>query len=208
MKVVIVTIPMKAPKGVAPIHYPVDGNKNLEYDGEVRYPLNGILSKVLKKGEKVKIILLLVTGGNSCCEENAGIFRAELAKINEKIGADLSYAPSIEIPFLPVKATYNQLLVDFTERIPKGAEIYADITYGAKPEILSLLCAFCFVENFCDAAIGYLAYGKVEFNPVTKELEHPMIFDLSSLYYLFKLIGSMEAPDLESASRVLKEFLA
>jgi hypothetical protein len=197
---------MKNPELVTPLHYPVDGNKTFEYEGDVRYPVNGILAKTLKKGGKVKIILLLVTGGNSCCAENAEIFKAELADINAKIGAELSYAPPVEIPFLPVKATYNQLLIDFTERIPKGAEIYADITYGAKPEILSLLCALCFAENFCGAAIEYLAYGKVEFNPATKKLEHPIIFDLSSLYYLFKLIGSIEAPDSESASKVLKEF--
>lgn len=198
---------MKNPEQVTPVRYPVDGNKNLEYDGKVRYPVNAILAKTLKKDEEVKIILLLVTGGNSCCAENAEIFKTELAGINAKIGAKLSYAPSVKMPFLPVKATYNQLLVDFTERIFEGTEIYADITYGAKPEILSLLCALCFAENFCNAAIEYLVYGKVEFNPVTKELEHPMIFDLSSLYYLFKLIGSMEAPDPESASRALKEFL-
>jgi len=29
MKVVIITVPMKAPKGIEPITYPVDGNKSI-----------------------------------------------------------------------------------------------------------------------------------------------------------------------------------
>jgi len=207
MKVVIVTVPMKRSDKIEPVLYPVDGNKAVEYGKPVRCPVNGILAKTLEKGEQVKVIHIVTTGENSECEENKRNFITELEEINSEIEAVLSYE-TIEIPFLPTKQTYNRLLTDLSDKIPDNAEIYVDITYGHKPEILSLFCAFRFVEEFRDALVQYVVYGKVEFNPKTGKIEHPMLFDITSLYYLFKLIGTISAADAESASKILQDFFA
>jgi hypothetical protein len=94
-----------------------------------------------------------------------------------------------------------------TDKIPDDAELYADITYGFKPEILSLFCALRFVEEFRDAMVQYFVYGKAEHNE-KGEMENPVLCDITSLYYLFKLIGSMGAADAETASKILKDFFA
>ena len=206
MKVVIVTVPMRHPEGLKPIIYPVDGSKAIEYDKPVRCPVNGILAKTLKKEEKVKVIYIMTVGGNSHCEQNKTNFITELEEINAGIGAILSY-DTIEIEFLPTKQTYNKLLTDLSEKIPENAEIYSDITFGFKPEILSLFCAFRFVEEFRDAVVQYIVYGKAEFN-TTGQIENPVIFDITSLYYLFKMIGTIGTTDAESASKMLKDFFA
>ena len=39
-------------------HYPVDGNKFIEYPGKVYYAINAILAQTLKSDDEVKILLL------------------------------------------------------------------------------------------------------------------------------------------------------
>ena len=207
MKTVIVTAPMMQPEKVEAIQYPVDGNKTIEYEKPVRCPINGILAKTLKKDEQVKVIHIMTIGENSECEQNKKAFIEEIESINRDVGAELSY-DTVEIDFLPTKKTYNKLITDLAKKIPENAEIYTDITYGFKPEILSLFCALRFVEEFRDAIVQYIVYGKVEFNKETSEKENPMLYDITSLYYLFKLIGTIGTTDAETASKMLEDFFA
>jgi hypothetical protein len=185
----------------------VDGNKAIEYDKPVRCPINGVLAKTLKRDEQVKIIYILTTGENSECERNKRAYIEELENINKEIEAIISY-DTIEIDFEPTKITYNKLITDLAEKIPDNAEIYADTTFGFKPETLSLFCALRFVEEFREAIVQYIVYGKVEFNKETRKPEKPMLYDITSLYYLFKLMGSMGASNAENAMETLKDFFA
>ena len=205
MKNVIVTIPMIPPHKVNEMQYQVDGNKTIEYEKPVRYAINGILAKTLEKDEHVKVILVLTMGENSEYEKNKNVYIEELEKINMEIGAIISY-DTVEIDFLPTKQTYNRLITDLAEKIPDNAEIYADFTFGFKPETLSLFCALRFVEEFREAIIQYIVYGKVEF--IKGKPEKPMLYDITSLYYLFKLMGSMGASSSENAMETLKDFFA
>jgi len=207
MKTVIIIVPMKPPREVEAIQYPMDGNKAIEYEKPVRCPIHGVLAKTLEKDEQVKVIYILTTGKNSDCEQNKKVFIEELEGINKEIGAVLTY-DSIEIDFEPTKKTYNKLITDLAEKITDNAEIYADTTFGFKPETLSLFCALRFVEEFRDAVVQYIIYGKVEFNKETRKLENPMLYDITSLYYLFKLMGSMGASSAEDAMETLKDFFA
>jgi hypothetical protein len=207
MKIVIVTVPMMNPDKIEAIQYPVDGNKTIEYDKPVRSPINGVLAKTLQKGENVKIIYIMTTGENSNCPHNKSTFTEELDKINQEIGAVFTY-DTIDIEFLPTKETYNKLITDLAEKIPENSEIYTDITYGYKPEVLSLFCALRFVEEFRDAIVQYIVYGKVEFDKQTDKKTKPKLYDITSLYYLFKLMGTMGATDAETATETLKDFFA
>jgi hypothetical protein len=207
MKAIIVSVPMMPRNFVRSVVYPVDGNKSIEYDKPVRCPVNGVLAKTLKKGEEVKVFYLMTAGENSCCEENKQVFIEELEGINAEIGAVLSY-DTVEMEFQATKQTHNKLILDIAGKIPKNAEIFADITYGFKTEIFSLICALGFVEEFRDAFVQYIIYGKLEKNPKTKQYENPMIYDVASLYYLFKMIGSMGAADFDTAAKKLNDFFA
>ena len=207
MKNVIITAPMKPPHEVKPIKYPMDGNKAMEYQNPVRCPINSILAKTMEKDEQVKVIFILTTGENSLSIENMKICKEELETINKEIGAVLSYE-TIDMDFNPTKQTYNKLITDLTEKIDENAEIYTDITFGHKPEVLSLFCALRFVEEFREAVVQYIVYGKVEFNKETRETEKPMLYDITSLYYLFKLMGTMGASSAKEATETLKDFFA
>jgi hypothetical protein len=198
---------MKPLHEVEAMQYPMDGNKAFEYEKPIRCPIHGILAKTLEKGEKVKVIYILTNGENSECERNKNAYIEELEGINKEIRAVLSY-DAIEIDFEPTKKTYNKLITDLAEKIPDNAEIYADTTFGFKAIPLSLFCALRFVEEFRDAVVQYIIYGKVEFNKKTKKPEKPMLYDITSLYYLFKLMGSMGASNAEDALETLKDFFA
>ena len=206
MKIVIITAPMMNPENLKKKQYPVEGNKSIEYEKEVRCPINGILAKTLNKDDEVKIIYVMTTGKNSNCERNKTTFVSELEEINENIGASLVF-DTVDIPFEPTKETYNKLITDLTEKIPENAEIYTDITYGYKPEILSLFCALRFVEEFRNAIVQYIVYGKAEFNE-DDDIENIKLYDITSLYYLFKLMGTMGATNAETATETLKDFFA
>ena len=207
MKVLIVTVPMRPPHEISAVNYPVDGNKSIEYGKPVRCPVNGILAKTLKKDDQLKVIYIQIMGENSEGEQNRKNFTDELELINKEIGAVLSY-DTVETEHLPTKHTYNRLITDLADKIPENAEILTDITYGSKPEILSLFCALRFVEEFRDALVQYIVYGKADFNKITREIENAMIFDITSLYYLFKLMGTMGAAHAETAMKTLKDFFA
>jgi len=206
MKVAVITIPIRPPEQVDKLQYTVDGNKDIEYQNPILCPMNGVLAKTLKKDEEVQIIYVLTTGEHSSFKENVENFRNELEGINAEIGAKLSF-DTIYIEFLPEKATYNKIITELADKIPDEAEIFADITFGNKPSIISLLCAIKFAEEFRDAVVQYFVYGKIVYTKEGKK-EGPAIFDITSLYYLFNLMGSLRASDAKSALKKLKDFFA
>ena len=207
MKTIICTMPMRPSEELKYVQYPVDENKAIEYEKPVLFPINGILAKKINKSESVKIIFIMTKSANSECEKNKVLFIKELEEINTKINANLSF-DTVYMEYKATKQIYNKLLTDLTEKISPQAEIYADITFGSKPEILSLFCAFRFIDEFKDAIIQYIVYGKVEFNKKTKGVENPMIYDLTSLYHLFKILGMMNTVDINMGSKLLKNFFA
>jgi len=207
MKTVIITVPMLPPHEVKSFQYGVDGNKAIEYESSVHCPINGVLAKTLKKDEQVKVIYIITKGETSECEQNKMVFIEELENINKEIGTVLSY-DSIEIDFEPTNKTYNKIIIDLAEKIPDNAEIFVDTTFGFKAIPLSLFCALRFVEEFREAVIQYIIYGKVEFDKVTRERKNPKLYDITSLYYLFKLMGTMGASNAEDALETLKDFFA
>jgi hypothetical protein len=202
MKVVIIPLALQ---DIKPQVYLVkNDNSEFKYDKPVHSPIHCALARTMQKGEEIKVIYIL-TKESVPCEDNLKIFKEELEAINAQIGANLSY-DIIEIEYQATNKTYNKLINDLTEKIPENAEIFADATYGFKPFTLALFCAFRFVEEFRDAIVQYLAYGKPDRDPKTNIIESAELFDTTSLYYLFKLIGSMGATDFDTASKTLKDF--
>ncbi|MCL2247590.1 MAG: hypothetical protein FWC10_10885, partial [Lentimicrobiaceae bacterium] len=179
MKTVVITVPMMPLDAVKSITYPMDGNKAIEYGEPVRCPINGVLAKTMKNGEKIKVIYIVTTGSNSYCQQMKEIFIAELEHINKEIGAILSY-DTVEMEFRATMQTYNKLILDLAEIVPDNAEIFADITYGFKTEVLSFVCALRFLEEFRDATVQHFIYAKLERNYKTRQYENPMIYDITS----------------------------
>lgn len=203
MKIIFTTIPMK--ESIEALHYPVAGNKGIEYEQAVSFPVNAVLAKTMQKKEAVKIVRLMNDSGAS--RQNAEQLRSELEGINTSIGAEISFHDIIE-SFTEDKETHElrfRKLLDFFE---DGAEIIADITYGQKTLPLVLFCALHFAEKFFNANIKYILYGKVEFEHGKIKAGTQVLYDLTPLYYLNSLTAAMEAPDGKSAIKAIDTFFA
>ncbi len=209
MKIVFSNLPMK--KELNAFKYVVDGNASIEYDGEVIFPVNSVLAKSMKKGEKVKVVLLSKVDieGNSAI--NAGIFQKELNEINRNIGADIEYV-TLATPFEETRSVHEILLRDMVGKIEDNAEIIGDVTYGPKPLPIIMFAVMNFAEKFFKAKIKNIVYGKVDFvddgsgTGKTKPI-NPVLYDLTPLYYLNSVTNAMEYKNSEDALKALDTLL-
>ena len=201
MKLVFSTIPMQV---VDPVFYKSTENKVIEYEGEVRFPINGLLAKTLKKDDEVKVVRIITDGTTS--DENAKLQKEELDKINEKIGAKITYTEvreSFKETSDIVQSRFRQIVGTFED----DCEIYADMTYGPKTLTPVLFYALGFAEKFFDADIKNIVYGKAVFDKEKKAIPGASeLFDVTSLYYLNSLTNVMNAPDGKTALARLDKF--
>ena len=209
MKIVFSDLPMK--KELHGFKYKVDGNATIEYDGETVFPVNSVLAKTMKKGERVKVVLLSKVDleGNSAI--NAGKFQKELNDINRTIGADIEYI-TLATPFEETRDVHETLLRDMVAKLEDNAEIIGDVTYGPKPLPIIMFAVMNFAEKFFKAKIKNIVYGKVDFvddgsgTGKTKPV-NPVLYDLTPLYYLNNVTNSMEYKSSEDAVKALDTLL-
>ena len=201
MKIAFATIPMQS---VSPVFYKSEENKAIEYQGEVRFPVNALLAKTLKKDDEIKIIRIITEGKFS--EDNATYQKEELEKINESIGAKISYENVFEVYKESsdiIQSRFRQII----NSLENECEIYADISYGPKTLTPVLFYALGFAEKFFNADIKNIVYGKAVFdsnkNVVPEETE---LYDITSLYYLNSLTTVMNAPNGKVALERLDNF--
>ena len=201
MKLVFSTIPMQK---VDPVFYKSTENKAIEYEGEVRFPINGLLAKTLKKDDEVKVVRIITDGTTS--DENTKLQKEELDKINEKIGAKITYT-EVRETFKEtsdiVQSRFRQIVGTFED----DCEIYADMTYGPKTLTPVIFYALGFAEKFFDADIKNIVYGKAVFDKEKTAIPGASeIFDVTALYYLNSLTNIMSAPDGKTALERLDKF--
>ncbi len=208
-KIVFSNLPMK--KELNGFRYKVDGNDTIEYEGEVIFPVNSVLARTMKKGDKIKVVLLSKDDieGNSAI--NAGIFQKELNNINRGIGADIEYI-TIATPFEETRDIHETLLRDMIGKLENGAEIIGDVTYGPKPLPIIMFAVMNFAEKFFSAKIKNIVYGKVDFvddgsgTGKTKPV-NPVLYDLTPLYYLNSVTNAMEYKSSDDAVKALDVLL-
>jgi hypothetical protein len=188
---------------ITALHYPADGNKRIEYDQNVMFPINGVLARTLRKNEQVKVIRLMNSSGMS--SENAQKMEAELQTINKNIEAFISFEDAIE-DFIEDKKTLESRFRQLITFLEPDTDIIADITYGQKTLPLVLFSVLAFAEKFFNADIRHIVYGKVEFENGKPKAGTQMLYDITPQYYLHSLVSAMEAPDGKSAVKIINNF--
>ena len=204
-KIVFSNLPMR--RDLSPLKYPVDGNKTIEYDGKVIFPVNSVLARTLKKDDAVKVVLLSKTDLDGNSAVNAGLFQKELNEINRKIGADIEYI-TLATPFEETKCVHETLLKDMIAKLENGAEITADVTYGPKTLPIVMFSVLGFAEKFFKCDIKNIIYGKVDFPNGSKTPQNPLIYDLTPLYYLNSVTSAIECGDSGEAVKILDTLLS
>ena len=209
MKIVFSDLPMK--KELHSFNYKVDGNKTIEYDGEVVFPVNSVLAKTMKKGEKVKVVILAKEDIEGNSKVNYEKFVGELSEINKNIGAEIEYV-SITTEFKETRDIHEGIFRNMVATLEEKAEIIGDVTYGPKPLPIIMFAVMNFAEKFFKAKIKNIVYGKVDFvddgsgTGKTKPI-NPVLYDLTPLYYLNNVTNSMEYKSSDDAVKALDTLL-
>lgn len=185
------------------------GHKAIANDESVMYPINGVLAKMLKKDDEVKVVLLKTINTNDeekTIDKNEELFKQELNEINEKIGANISY-DNIEIQFTEERKEQEKMFKGIIDKIEMRSEIYADITYGPKSVPILTFNALGFAEKFLDADIKYIIYGKAYFDRNGNPYGHEII-DMTALYYLNSITNSIDVDSADEAKKILNNLLS
>ena len=204
MKTIISIVPMYSKTPAVYAGHPAIANAE-----SVVYPINGVLSTSLKKGEEVKVILLKAidpNDGEHTADRNEEIFKKELNAINERIGAKITYE-SVAINFTETRKEQEKLLKGVVDRLEEGTEVYADITYGPKSMPIIVFYALGFAERFLNVEVKNIVYGKAYFDADGKAYGHELV-DMTALYYLNAITNQIEVDDAEQARDLLDQFLS
>lgn len=207
-KIVFVDIPMRELNDNSKQCYAKTGNTNCKYEGKIHFPINAVLADKMKQDDEVKVVFLTTTTQTDSSKENVKKFQEELNRINSEKKAKISYT-IINSVFEETKNVHEKRIENMISVLEKDAEIYADITFGQKPIPMLLMCVLTFAEKFCNADIKKVIYGKVEFvkhDDGKTYPEKPELYDVTSLYYLNNLVGTMEASSCSEAQKSLKAF--
>lgn len=186
--------------------YKVSGNSTIEYDGEVCFPVNGVLARTLKKGDDIKVVLLKKEDIHGYSGNNCGAYMSELDKINATIGAKIEYK-ILSTPHDECREVQEKLFKEMVGELCENAAIYADITFGTKSLPIIAFSVLNFAEKFFKAEIKNIVYGKVDFNKEGSP-ENPELFDMTALFYLNSLTSTMECKDGEAAKKLLDTILS
>lgn len=204
-KIIFIDVPMRELFENSKQCYANTGNTICKHNEKVLFPINAVLADKLKNNDDVKIILLVTVSENNCSENNIQKFKDELNKINENIHANISYEV-IKSEFVETKNIHEKRIREMLSKLENNVEIFADITFGPKPFPMLLMPVLTFAEKFCNADIKKIVYGKVEFikhDDGKTYPEDPELFDVTSLFYLNNLMGSVEAPSYSEALKSL-----
>jgi hypothetical protein len=186
--------------------YKVSGNSTIEYDGEVIFPINGVLARTLKKGDDIKVVLLKKEDLDGNSGKNSGEYMSELDRINADIGAKIEYK-ILSTPHDESREVQEKLFKEILGEFVDGAAIYADITYGTKSLPIIVFSALNFAERFFNADIKNIVYGKVDFDKDNKPF-NPELFDMTALFYLNSIANTIDCEDSKTALKVLGTILS
>lgn len=213
-KIVFATIPIQPVEGEGwdpdGYIYKSNDNKLIEYDKKVHFAVDGFLAKTLKKDEDVRVIRILINSGNSL--RNADLQEEELKKLNENIGANISYEKFFtenNDSGKTIETRYRELI----GKLEENCQIVFDMTYGTKTIIPVMFYVLGFAEKFFDADIKNILYDKTDFHRLPSGVSVPKpesceLFDVTALFYLNSLTSVMEAPDGKAALERLDKFFA
>jgi hypothetical protein len=186
--------------------YKVSGNKSIDYDGEVIFPINGVLAKMLGKNNDVKIVLLKKEDIDRNCDKNVEEFKKELSFINRNIGAKIEYE-ILSIPHNESRETQENLFKEMVDELIEDADIYADITFSTKSLPIITFSVLNFAERFFNCDIKNIVYGRVDFDKNNNPI-NPELFDMTSLFYLNSIVSTLECETAEQAKKMLANILS
>jgi len=175
-------------------------------DREVGYPVLSFLEETINTDDSLKFLLLTKHSEFSKWEQRVEEFKSEADQINRKIEAEITFE-ILDSDFEETKYVHEKLMEKIVSHIDNGSHIIADITYGPKDLPIVVFSALMFAEKFLGCQIDNIIYGQGVFND-EGEIINTKICDMSPLYALNSLTGTMQCDDPQKARKMLNAIVS
>lgn len=201
-KIIICNIPMR--EYVANTVYLSEDRSLPVSDKPYRYPINSLLSQIVKAEDELKIILLIKKDRNLFYEKNTADYKHEIEEICANTGARVEIV-LIDTVFSQDKEKHEQLMGKLIDEIDIDSHIMADITYGPKDLPIVIFSALSFAEKFLKCEIDNIVYGQADFK--NDKIVGSIICDMIPLYCLSSVTNTIKCDDPQKARQMLKSLL-
>lgn len=206
MKKIIIQ-PICSAQNMIPHKYKITGKKYKVYDKEIYYGLNGLLVNELKSDDEIKIFTIGSSFSNKAIDVNAKIYEEE---INRLFPENIKYTiKSISVPYDESDVVFEKMFSDIISQIEDNSEIYVDITFGDRLIPFFLFSVVQFAERYLNCKLKVIICMKQDYNEEGKVIEGShRLNDITSVYYLNKMVNSMKVISGKDAVENVKKFLS
>ena len=195
----------KLAKGMEEIQYRV-ATKRLKETVPFYYGFSTVIANNIEKEDRAKLVILELQRKSGAIKENTDYYLADIEKISAQSGVNIEHVV-IPVPFNESKVTFQNAFAALIQELEDNAEIYVDITFGAKTTSLLLLSFLQFAETQFNCSVKMIDYVQRDFDETEKPIiGSECIYDVTSLYYLNALMNNMNCKSGEEAVKTVKQF--
>lgn len=209
-KIVIQPISIAEIKGRT--KYTVSAERFKGFSEPVYYSMTGILPQFLAKGDDVKLITVVSSSEKQAVQdrinENTKICHTEFKDVCEKAGVSFS-AEDINIPYDVNNTYFEKMFSDIIEKIEEGSELFVDNTLGDRIISMFLYSVVQFAEQCLGCKLNLMTWAKRDYKEDgTPDFSSYRLTDITSVYYLNKIIGTLRSSDSKKAIKTVQDFLS
>lgn len=174
-------------------------------DFEASFPVLIMMNSFVEEGEKIELTAL-VEKDNDNCKNNMEVLKAEVDEL-KKI-KDFQF--EIKEILVSGDETNKEQLRTFEKllnSIKDGDELNVCATYGTKPiPIIEMMAVNAAVKIKKGVSIGCVSYGRAV-RDNTGAIKELVIYDITSLFLMNRLVDSIAEAPRENAEDVIKRLL-
>jgi len=143
-------------------HYAPSGNRALEMEGEIRFPLLAVINAYAHAGEEIRIIT--VTSDLDFARTHLQQLREDVASLQAQKGFLLPKGvESVDVTYSGDASAQVEIFDKLLPYFADEDELYACLTFGIKPMSFALLSSIKYAYQMLkDVIIECLVYGGVE----------------------------------------------
>lgn len=167
----------------------------------LQFPLSYIIADTVEPGDTVQIIT--VVSDTMQPKKNYEIYCREVTEIVACRGAKAEFTMITQPPSQFNAHAVNVLFKRISEAFITGDRIYADMTFGMKPNTIALFIALHYVTKVgTDIVLEEMIYAE-RYRGDAVEGATTGIYDLTGLYYLNAIAGKLESSSAQGMTDVL-----
>lgn len=191
------TISMLLPQQLKELDYKAEFRKDYSFM-PTSSPAIAMIEMYLEPGDEYEIITVRTDDDNDRTKLNYDEFKADLVKLGEKKGMDISITKEIIIPHNESREKHIGFFKELCDSYQPLSDVYMDVTFGSKVTSISLFASLVYAENAMRCNIGDIIYGKFAYgNGNGGELfSIRCLYELKELIHSASLMGNVDVDEM------------